>query len=691
MAERQAGSEPAGGVSPIAHENGPLAGVHMFEALPAAAVAMLTSHLKRLVVPAGHLVVAEGDEGDDYYVIASGEAEVSESKAGTTSTFSAEDQKVVARLGPGDGFGEMALLHGGRRQATVRAVSNLELHVLDGEAFRQTLNANRGLAIAIEADMALRATADYLGRSSPFASLDSDALRSVAARLQRVEFRTQAEIIHEGDAGDAFYLIVKGEAEVFTGTGPGKRQLAKLGPGMPFGEQALLAEGTRTASVRALGALEALRLARQDFLDALALHEELRDYLVRLSLRRERPKRIEGWQMEHRAGRGGDDVYVLKNLGTRSYLLLSVQSAFLWNLMDGEHTVRDLALAYVGRFGGIGVDSVIKTMLDLRSAGFIRLQSVGAGSENPAAAKPSWWKRVNSSLLAAVSHEFSLPDPDHLLTILYRPLAWIYSTPAQAACAVLAGSGLAIFVFRLLLPGPPAADGLLAVATIAAYAVQPPLHELGHALTTKHFGREVHRAGGGWYLLLPMVFVDTSDIWLSPKRHRLGVTWAGPYTNLILSGSAMTASLFFADSALRDGLLQFAAFGYLIVVLNLNPLVELDGYYLTMDWLEIPNLRGKALAYWGCLLSRRPATAANAGLRRIYLIYGGLALAYVVVLIAVVLRVYDRYLQALLVRLVPGQVAAGLGWLLGLIIAYLLLRRTWLELGIRRASVASWC
>ena len=47
------------------------------------------------------------------------------------------------------------------------------------------------------------------------------------------------------------------------------------------------------------------------------------------------------------------------------------------------------------------------------------------------------------------------------------------------------------------------------------------MHEHAHALTTKHFGRQVTRGGFMLYLGLPAFFVDTSDIWMAPKRARL--------------------------------------------------------------------------------------------------------------------------------------------------------------------------
>lgn len=104
-------------------EVGLLQRVPMFRPLPLPAVEQLARGLEPSTVAAGQAVFRQGDIGDRYYVIASGEADV------------VGDGRVVATLGAGEGFGEIALLRRTRRTATVVAESELRLQSLDAERF----------------------------------------------------------------------------------------------------------------------------------------------------------------------------------------------------------------------------------------------------------------------------------------------------------------------------------------------------------------------------------------------------------------------------------------------------------------------------------------------------------------------------------------------------------------------------
>jgi CRP-like cAMP-binding protein len=111
-----------------------LRGVALLTPLDDAEIARLSRRARRLTYGGGEVVVRERDTGDSFYVIEQGSADVSIGVGGGS--------RQLRRLGAGDVFGEMSLLAGEPRAATVRAASDLVVLVVDREAFREVIAAN---------------------------------------------------------------------------------------------------------------------------------------------------------------------------------------------------------------------------------------------------------------------------------------------------------------------------------------------------------------------------------------------------------------------------------------------------------------------------------------------------------------------------------------------------------------------
>jgi putative ABC transport system ATP-binding protein len=127
------------------------------------------------------------------------------------------------------------------------------------------------------------AICDFLRRVPLFSGLVSTKLTEVADRMKIEHFAPGQQVIRQGDAGDRFYLIRRGEAEVTADRGQGETHLAHLDEGRFFGELALMTGEPRSATVKAKTELELCSLGKADFQEVMnssaTFSEELRKVL----------------------------------------------------------------------------------------------------------------------------------------------------------------------------------------------------------------------------------------------------------------------------------------------------------------------------------------------------------------------------------------------------------------------------
>jgi len=169
------------------------------------------------------------------------------------------------------------------------------------------------------------------------------------------------------------------------------------------------------------------------------------------------------------------------------------------------------------------------------------------------------------------------------------------------------------------------------------------VHELGHGFTCKYFGGEVHEIGAMLIYFEPAFFCNVNDAWTFPElRARLWVTAAGSWIQLVLASIAAVV-WWAANPGTLVSQVAFAAVligGVTTVLMNLNPLIPLDGYYALSDYLEVPNLRQRAGRHLSWLIKTRvfrlelPEPPADERERRIFLIYGSLAAGYIALILA---------------------------------------------------------
>lgn len=128
------------------------------------------------------------------------------------------------------------------------------------------------------------------------------------------------------------------------------------------------------------------------------------------------------------------------------------------------------------------------------------------------------------------------------------------------------------------------------------------LHELGHALTAKRYDCRVPAIGVAFLVMFPMAYTDVNDIWkLSDRRQRLAVGVAGLLVELAMAAWATLAWTILPNGHLRDIAFLLATTTWISTLLiNTSPFMRFDGYFLLMDWLEMPNLHSRvfSMACW---------------------------------------------------------------------------------------------
>jgi putative peptide zinc metalloprotease protein len=351
-------------------------------------------------------------------------------------------------------------------------------------------------------------------------------------------------------------------------------------------------------------------------------------------------------------------------------------------------------VAYFSEFGAFPFERLVHLLAELNTHQLLTEKPVDVfqGLEERFAAHTLAY-RLQRFSQKATQREFSLKNADGFFNLLYRRGGWLlFTRPARILYGLVIVAGLAFFVRELMAGTYPLLStagsfGLGLVILMVLYYVMTFFHECGHALTCKHYGRRVPKGGLMLYMGSPAFFVDTTDIWMAPKRARILVSLAGPFTTLLLGSLLAVVAGLFPSFAFNEVLYKAALIGYVGALMNVNPLLELDGYYALVDWLEIPMLRKRSL---GFVRKELPAKLFNEWSKfsreqRIFAVFGVLAAVWTVFALVMAVYLWDREIVRMDRELVGGRdvlsiiligglmLVAGANLVLGLAIKGLLL------------------
>ena len=255
-----------------------LGSVGIFADVPEQGVGALTKAATSLRLVAGEVLMCAGDTGNDVYVVTEGRLRVSRPEDGRDVH--------VGEVLPGECVGEMAVVRGAPRTATVTAVEDATVLEVPASVLRELMLSDNAFRAAVEAQVehidrwtnvrryrpSADEVVDHLSRMLPGTS--TDLLKALEPQLQWVALPRGTTVMEHGQVGDHLYFVVSGRLAASAVRDDGSRvPLGEMGPGESVGEMALLGNGgRRTATVQTTTDCELLRLSKAGF-DRLLAHD----------------------------------------------------------------------------------------------------------------------------------------------------------------------------------------------------------------------------------------------------------------------------------------------------------------------------------------------------------------------------------------------------------------------------------
>jgi len=198
-------------------------------------------------------------------------------------------------------------------------------------------------------------------------------------------------------------------------------------------------------------------------------------------------------------------------------------------------------------------------------------------------------------------------DADKLVDTAHRNLQFVYTPWFTALTLVVFAFMVYIFVTQWSQIGADTLEYYTFTDKSAAdlaefwilFLIMAFFHESAHALTCKHYGGGVHSTGFHLIYLTPAFFVDVTEAWVYADRFQRVVTMlAGIWTELMICavatlvwwGTPPGGSIH--DLAYKVILIT----GVAVVLMNLNPLIKLDGYYILSETLGLDEIKERSTA-----------------------------------------------------------------------------------------------
>ncbi|QNK01304.1 peptidase M50 [Dyella telluris] len=309
----------------------------------------------------------------------------------------------------------------------------------------------------------------------------------------------------------------------------------------------------------------------------------------------------------------GRPWYVVQDqTGGRVYRLSTAAYALIAG-MDGTHTVQTLwerANASDAR-DACTQPEVVDLLVQLHAADLLQTDVPPDSGDAMERHRRKRYETLRQWLLNPMSIKVPLFNPDAMLTRLMPWVGWCFSRWGLLLwlLAVVPGAVLAAEHWHELTLN--LSDRVLSSSNLmvmfAVYPVVKLLHELGHGFAVRRWGGAVRELGLMFLIFAPVPYVEASASAAFPSKYRRAlVAAAGMLIELFLAAMALQVWLL-----AEPGVLRAVAFNVMVIggvstlLVNGNPLLRYDGYYILADLIEMPNLAQRGQAWWAYLLDRQ--------------------------------------------------------------------------------------
>lgn len=506
-------------------------------------------------------------------------------------------EKKVSELRKGSWFGETSLVTRSKTIALVKALSDTKILRIGSRVFTGILEKNPDARKFFENYAQMMHVRNRLYRTPLFAIENEASISHLIKKLTIRKYKKDEEIIRQGDQGHELFILWEGSVDVYLETPDEKKKITTIFAPNSFGELSLVSNRPRSNSVYAKDDITVYVLRKDDFLSIVKKDFTLFNRLLNQIYERQRPVKsgnitvTEEWK-------GGTKLFVLRQDVTGQYLRLDEKAFFVLNEMDGTKSIQEIAVSYFQKYNEIGVGSLLQILPMLIEKGFVEipalrnLMKVVRKTTLPLKISDIVRKIFFINLIS-----FPAEGPvKRIYSVVGRVL---FSKVSCVIASLVVVAGLSLFVY-----GSATDVVMLGGVTTAGFAtlifmflIHGFFHEMAHALTAVRYGVRIGDFGIGLLLLIFITpHVRTTDMWMIGKGQRIVISWAGPFMTTIMSGIA-SIGICILPPPCRADLSMFALIGYIIALSSLNPLILSDGYYMLMDFFQMPGLRFRSVHF----------------------------------------------------------------------------------------------